>query len=235
MSVARARVFPIIAGDRIDRSSTLTRTTRVETSPDQQPVSVPASSDEALHQTVDDALIDNLPDDDATDNAAAAPEEASDPSPASGPGASQGVGPADVGALAGEVNPTSADDMAADKLLSPTDTGPQSGGRPADSESFQLPEYSIPANLNVDARRVTMLNDVNLRVKIELGRTQMLVEDVLRLGEGSVVELDKVAGDPVDVYVNDRLVARGEVLVLNDNFCVRISEVLSHDPHRVST
>ena len=79
-----------------------------------------------------------------------------------------------------------------------------------------------------------LLHNVNLRVKIELGRTQMLVEDVLRLGEGSVVELDKVAGDPVDIYVNDRLIARGEVLVLNDNFCVRVSEILSHDPHRVS-
>jgi flagellar motor switch protein FliN/FliY len=49
------------------------------------------------------------------------------------------------------------------------------------------------------------------------------------LGEGAVVELDKLAGDPVDVYVNDRLVARGEVLVLNDNFCVRISDILSRD------
>ena len=54
-----------------------------------------------------------------------------------------------------------------------------------------------------------------------------LVEDVLRLCEGAVVELDKLAGDPVDVYVNDRHVARGEVLVLNDNFCVRINEVLT--------
>jgi flagellar motor switch protein FliN/FliY len=56
-----------------------------------------------------------------------------------------------------------------------------------------------------------MLSDVNLHVKIELGRTRMLVEDVLRLNEGAVVELDKLAGDPVDVYVNDRHVARGEV------------------------
>lgn len=72
-----------------------------------------------------------------------------------------------------------------------------------------------------------LLSDVNLNVKIELGRTRMLVEDVLRLGEGSVVELDKLAGDPVDVYVNDRHVARGEVLVLNDNFCVRINEIVA--------
>ena len=87
----------------------------------------------------------------------------------------------------------------------------------------------------VDAKRVSMLNDVNLRVKIELGRTRMLVEEVLKLDVGSVVELERLAGDPVDVYVNDRLIARGEVLVLNDNFCVRVSEVSSGDPHRVST
>ena len=62
----------------------------------------------------------------------------------------------------------------------------------------------------------------------------MRVEEVLRLDEGSVVELDKLAGDPVDVIVNERLIARGEVLVLNDIFCVRISEVLSVDPHRIT-
>lgn len=71
-----------------------------------------------------------------------------------------------------------------------------------------------------------MLGDVELDVSVELGRTDMLVEDVLRLSEGSVLELDKLAGDPVDVYVNHRLVARGEVLVLNDNFCIRISEIV---------
>jgi len=72
-----------------------------------------------------------------------------------------------------------------------------------------------------------MLGDVDLDVTIELGRAEMLVEDVLRLASGSVVELNKLAGDPVDVYVNSRLVARGEVLVLNDNFCIRISEILA--------
>jgi flagellar motor switch protein FliN len=74
---------------------------------------------------------------------------------------------------------------------------------------------------------VDLLADVNLQVKIELGRTRMFVEDVLKLGEGAVVELDKAAGDPVDIYVNDRPVARGEVLVINDCFCVRISEIIS--------
>ncbi len=75
---------------------------------------------------------------------------------------------------------------------------------------------------------IELLSDVDLQVTIELGRTEMLVEDVLRLQSGSVVELDKLAGDPVDVFVNGRLVARGEVLVLNDNFCIRISEIVAN-------
>jgi flagellar motor switch protein FliN/FliY len=100
-------------------------------------------------------------------------------------------------------------------------------------QPFQPATFDPEASPEVDAKRVAMLSDVQLRVRIELGRTRMLVEDVLKLSEGSVVELDKLAGDPVDVYVNDRLMARGEVLVLNDSFCVRVSEVLSHDPHRV--
>jgi len=76
---------------------------------------------------------------------------------------------------------------------------------------------------------IELLMDVDLNVKIELGRTNMLVEDVLRLSEGSVVELDKLAGDPVDILVNDRLIAKGEVVVLNENFCVRMVEILPQE------
>lgn len=92
---------------------------------------------------------------------------------------------------------------------------------------FSMPAFTPGAD-GGHSTGMDLLADVNLNVKIELGRTRMLVEDVLRLGEGSVVELDKLAGDPVDVYVNDRAVARGEVLVLNDNFCIRISEILTN-------
>jgi flagellar motor switch protein FliN len=74
-----------------------------------------------------------------------------------------------------------------------------------------------------------LLKDVDLDLRIELGRTHMFLEDVLKLKRGSVVTLDKLAGDPVDVFVNGRLVARGEVLVLNDNFCVRVTELLTGD------
>ncbi|MFK7883114.1 MAG: flagellar motor switch protein FliN [Phycisphaerales bacterium] len=71
-----------------------------------------------------------------------------------------------------------------------------------------------------------LLSDVELHVRVELGRTRMYVEDILQLGNGAVVELDKLAGDPVDVFVNERHVARGEVLVLNDNFCIRVNEII---------
>ncbi len=76
---------------------------------------------------------------------------------------------------------------------------------------------------------IDLLRDVDLDLKIELGRTQMLLEDVLNLRRGSVVTLDKLAGDPVDLFVNGRLVARGEILVLNDNFCVRVAELIGSD------
>lgn len=98
---------------------------------------------------------------------------------------------------------------------------------------FQMPSFdAVPSPLATKA--IDLLSDVNLNVKIELGRTRMLVSDVLKLGEGSVVELDKLAGDPVDIYVNDRPIARGEVLVLNENFCVRINEILTQDPDQNS-
>jgi len=103
------------------------------------------------------------------------------------------------------------------------EAGPAADGATA----FDLPAFDQNARQRAPSG-MDLLADVNLNVKIELGRTRMLVEDVLRLGEGSVVELDKLAGDPVDVYVNDRPVARGEVLVLNDNFCVRINEIISN-------
>jgi flagellar motor switch protein FliN/FliY len=106
----------------------------------------------------------------------------------------------------------------------PTAAGPAFAGTgPAPVE---LPAFDR-ARPNEASKSISLLSDVNLNVKIELGRAHMLVEDVLKLAEGVVVELDKLAGDPVDVYVNDRRVARGEVLVLNDNFCVRINEIVA--------
>lgn len=91
---------------------------------------------------------------------------------------------------------------------------------------FQFPDLTgSPASS--EKATLDLLRDVELDLRIELGRTEMYLEDVLKLRRGAVVTLDKLAGDPVDIYVNGRLVARGEVLVLNDNFCVRVAELLS--------
>lgn len=88
------------------------------------------------------------------------------------------------------------------------------------------------APMSIEAKDIAqgsleMLYDVEMEVKIELGRAKMMVEDILNLKEGSVVQLEKDAGAPVDILINDRLVAFGEVLVLNDYFCVRVTEILS--------
>lgn len=104
--------------------------------------------------------------------------------------------------------------------------------------SLPMSDFGVPAPRDVSATledspelaAISLLDDVELEVKIELGRAQMYIEDVLRLGVGSVIELDKLAGDPVDVFINDRLVARGEVLVLNENLCVRINEIVNPTP-----
>jgi flagellar motor switch protein FliN/FliY len=71
------------------------------------------------------------------------------------------------------------------------------------------------------------LGDVELNVSMELGRVRMRLADVLKIGVGAVLELDKLAGDPIDVVVNGRLVARGEVVVVNDRFAVRIVQIVS--------
>lgn len=94
---------------------------------------------------------------------------------------------------------------------------------------FSYPELGSGGSRTVESFPLSALQDVELDLRIELGRTELLIEEVLKLREGSVVPLDKLAGDPVDILVNGRLVARGEVLVLNDNFCVRVAEILTPD------
>ena len=97
---------------------------------------------------------------------------------------------------------------------------------PSGVNPYQFQELSgTPASTEVAT--MDLISDVELDLRIELGRTHMYLEDVLKLRKGSVVPLDKLAGDPVDIFVNGRLVARGEVLVLNDNFCVRVAELIA--------
>jgi flagellar motor switch protein FliN len=83
------------------------------------------------------------------------------------------------------------------------------------------------ANGDGQTENIEMLMDVNLQFTVELGRTQMPVRQILELQNGSVVELDRIAGEAVDVFINEHLMARGEVVVVDDKFGVRITELIS--------
>jgi len=107
--------------------------------------------------------------------------------------------------------------------------GPGNGipGDLGGTKSFDFPNFDSIASSPEEAMALSSLQNVELDLCIELGRTELLIEEVLKMKEGVVVPLDKLAGDPVDILVNGRIIARGEVLVLNDNFCVRVAEIIS--------
>ncbi len=71
------------------------------------------------------------------------------------------------------------------------------------------------------------LLDVSLNLSVNIGSTRMLIKELLQLGQGSIIELNKIAGEPMDVLVNDRLIARGEVVVVNDKFGIRLTDIMS--------
>jgi len=87
------------------------------------------------------------------------------------------------------------------------------------------------ANLEEDLaariKKLELILDIPLKVSVELGRTKLLVNDLLQLGQGSVIELNKLAGDPLEVLVNDKLIARGEVVVVNEKFGIRLTDIIS--------
>ncbi|MDW8207175.1 MAG: flagellar motor switch protein FliN [Chloroherpetonaceae bacterium] len=107
------------------------------------------------------------------------------------------------------------------------------GGAPVTPNAPGFPDWgggSASGNAGADAgmpRGLDLILDIPLEVTVELGRVQMLIRDVLELSSGSIVELDRVAGEPVDLLVNGRLMARGEVVVIEDNFGIRITEIIS--------
>jgi flagellar motor switch protein FliN/FliY len=76
-------------------------------------------------------------------------------------------------------------------------------------------------------RNLEFILDVALQVTVEVGRTRMTIQDLLRLGQGSVVELEKLAGEPLDILINGKQVARGEAVIVNDKFGVRLTDIIS--------
>lgn len=141
----------------------------------------------------------------------------------SGPGAVDPVGPADPVGPTDPVGP--AEPAGADAGAGP----PSEESRRSLDRAFERAEFAPfgekprqGGHSNID-----LLLDVPLPITVELGRTNMAIRDILDLGPGSVVELDRVAGEPVDILVNGKLVARGEVVVIDESFGVRVVDIVT--------
>lgn len=136
------------------------------------------------------------------------------------------MNPAEIDALvasvqaakaAGQPPAASANESASSTSNPPAARAPQL----TDFENAMLSNTEVP---------MSMLLDLTLPVSIELGRTTMTVQEILRLGRGSVIQLDRLAGEPIDIYVGDRRFAEGEVVVLGEHFGVRITRILTTAP-----
>lgn len=99
--------------------------------------------------------------------------------------------------------------------------------QPVNVQQAQFASFNSNVISQPEARNLNMLLDIPLQVTVELGRTKRSVKEILELSSGSIIELDKLAGEPVDILVNSRLIAKGEVVVIDENFGVRITDVLS--------
>jgi flagellar motor switch protein FliN/FliY len=94
------------------------------------------------------------------------------------------------------------------------------GGQAAPAEPAAEGKKEKPPNLD-------LLLDIPLEISAELGRTRMIINDLLQLGQGSVIELNKLAGEPLEILVNQKLIARGEVVVVNEKFGIRLTDIIS--------
>lgn len=108
-------------------------------------------------------------------------------------------------------------DNLADQLLAETAAG--EGGAAPKKASAEMPAHKD--------RNLNLILDIPLKVSVELGRTKMPVSELLNLTQGSVIELNKLAGEPMEVYVNDKLIARGEAVVVSEKFGVRLTDIIS--------
>jgi flagellar motor switch protein FliN/FliY len=84
-----------------------------------------------------------------------------------------------------------------------------------------------PPSLEGSSKPLDFILDIPLEISVELGRAKMIINDLLQLGQGSVIELSKLAGEPLEIFVNGKLVARGEVVVVNEKFGVRVTDIVS--------
>lgn len=102
---------------------------------------------------------------------------------------------------------------------------------PDESPAAEMPSFEPKAKdasgSDIDSRSLDFILDIPLEVTVVLGKTNMLINDLLQLGQGSVIELTKLAGEPLEILVNNKLVARGEPVVVNEKFGVRLTDIIS--------
>ncbi|MGL4523931.1 MAG: flagellar motor switch protein FliN [Spirochaetia bacterium] len=136
------------------------------------------------------------------------------------------------------VNPAAGLNNASDMVIgaSSKDSNASIGGSTMSSSVYsttpsvkgvKLPNLT-PMESSAEAQNISLLMDVSMELTVELGRTRWQVKDILGMGEGTIIELDKLAGEPVDILVNHNLIARGEVVVIDENFGVRVTEIVSN-------
>lgn len=92
----------------------------------------------------------------------------------------------------------------------------------------KTPDLKLVTNQEPKKNELDFILDIPLKISVELGRSKILVEDLLKLQKGSVIELNKLAGEALEILINDRVVARGEAIVVNEKFGVRLTEIVSH-------
>ncbi len=97
----------------------------------------------------------------------------------------------------------------------------------ANVQPVQFPNLNQPRLGPHEAGNIGLIMDVSMEMTVELGRTRKLIKEILGMGEGTIIELDKLAGEPVDILVNHKLIAKGEVVVIDENFGVRVTEIVS--------
>jgi flagellar motor switch protein FliN/FliY len=100
-------------------------------------------------------------------------------------------------------------------------------GQMTNVQSVQFPNLMPPRGSPQESGNIGLIMDVSMEMTVELGRTRKLIKEILGMGEGTIIELDKLAGEPVDILVNHKLIAKGEVVVIDENFGVRVTEIVS--------
>ncbi|MGQ9615729.1 MAG: flagellar motor switch protein FliN [Spirochaetota bacterium] len=136
-----------------------------------------------------------------------------------------------VGVGAGMAAPAVVQQPQAFTKLQPTEKLQSFGSRTQPQASIGVQPVQFPTLSQVEhpgvSGNIGLLMDVSMQLTVELGRTKMLIKDILGMGEGTIVELDKLAGEPVDLLVNGKLIAKGEVVVIDENFGVRVTDIIS--------